>query len=189
MVKWRKGGKEMDVFQGIGKGIERVFETVKDSKEKVKYKAKRYSSQSKLHFQKMEVEGEIKRLYRELGEVYYDSIEQQTTQSKKLVHELMAQLDEQKEILKGIENQMRQHLFKEKEEEPAKRCPYCNEPLGEKDQFCSHCGYSMEETKDFERGVIVDNIEILTKMCPNCGNQVSIHAKYCNRCGLDLENL
>lgn len=178
----------MDLFQSIGKGIEKTVHLLKDSKEKVKYQAKQYSKQSKLRMQKAEVEKEIKNLYKELGQAYYQSVEKKTDQSKKLLHELMAKLDEQKEILKAIENQIRQHIFKESPEEPQRRCPYCNEPMGERDQFCSHCGYSMEETKVFERGVFVDNVEILTKMCPNCGNQVSIHAKYCNRCGLDLEN-
>lgn len=179
----------MDVFHSIGKGIEKTFDALKDSKEKIHYQAKKYSRQSKLRLEKSQVEGEIKRLYEELGEAYYQSIEEGSDQSKKILHELMIKLDQQKEILKALENQLKQDLMEEGQDQPQKRCPHCNEVMEEGDQFCSNCGSSMEETKVFKRGIFVDNVEILTKMCPNCGNQVSVHAKYCNRCGLDLENL
>lgn len=179
----------MDVFQSIGQGIEKTLDALKDSKERIHYQAKKYSRQSKLRLEKSRVEGEIKRLYEDLGEAYYQSIEEGSDQAQRFLHELVAKLDQEKEILKALDNQLKQDLVEEAQEPKERTCPHCHEVLEEGDQFCSHCGSSMEETKVFKRGIFVDNVEILTKMCPNCGKQVSVHAKYCNRCGLDLENL
>ena len=57
----------MDVFQSIGQGIEKTLDALKDSKERIHYQAKKYSRQSKLRLEKSRVEGEIKRLYEDLG--------------------------------------------------------------------------------------------------------------------------
>lgn len=179
----------MDVFQSIGQGIEKTLDALKDSKERIHYQAKKYSRLSKLRLEKSQVEGEIKRLYEDLGQAYYRSIEEGSDQAQRLLHELVAKLDQEKEILKALDNQLKQDLVEEAPGPKERTCPHCHEVLEEGDQFCSHCGSSMEETKVFQRGIFVDNVEILTKMCPNCGKQVSVHAKYCNRCGLDLENL
>lgn len=177
----------LDLFQTIGRGMEKAFDRVKDTSQRAKYSAKMYSNRSKLKIQKMEVEEQINRLYQDLGQAYYDYVEVKTEENQEKIREVMVKIDEQKEILKAIENQIRLHKFKEEAEEVEKRCPCCNEPIEDKDQYCSHCGQSIEETKVFERGIFVDNVEILTKMCPNCGNQLSVHAKYCNRCGLNME--
>lgn len=179
----------MDLFQTIGSGVERVVSSVSDMGKRMKYQAKTATGNSKLRLKIMETENILKGLYEELGRSTYEE-RQDLPLSRRPAMEIMSEIQERREVLKGLENQLRYRQFKEPPKEEPLRCAYCNEPLDPEDRFCPSCGLKVtppEEEEDPGEGIFIDDVEIHTKMCPNCGEQISIHAKYCSRCGTRTE--
>ncbi|MDD3137591.1 MAG: SPFH domain-containing protein [Lachnospiraceae bacterium] len=52
-----------------------------------------------------------------------------------------------------------------------KRCPVCQSPIGEHNNFCYNCGATLQT---------------IGKICPSCGNEIASMANYCPQCGKKL---
>lgn len=77
-----------------------------------------------------------------------------------------------------------------------KTCPHCQQPVGDADAFCNHCGFALTASEPTEnaqpQGAPVYNNTppyggnpggAPVKYCEHCGSPCDIHAAICVHCG------
>ncbi|MFC1748105.1 zinc ribbon domain-containing protein [Pseudomonadota bacterium] len=74
------------------------------------------------------------------------------------------------------------------------RCPECNSPVAEGDQFCRGCGVrltsahvtQMKKSSFLSFGVMPWNTRDRYR-CPKCEHHVSVHDNHCRDCGVEFD--
>lgn len=71
--------------------------------------------------------------------------------------------------------------------ESTKECPNCKSKIGEKERFCSSCGYDTSSSKsehEIKCSGCGCRLEKTTKFCPECGKKYNP----CSKCNADIPN-
>jgi hypothetical protein len=156
----------MDFFNKLGDSIQNV------SKEATK-KAKDLSGTVSLNAQIKESESGLEKLYKAIGEKYYNTY---TADAEEKYTEECAQIKVLKEKIEKDRKSLR-------ELKGLVLCPNCGAEVEQTAAHCPKCG-------TFLKAEVVEPVvtpEQQTSFCPGCGEAVVPGTKFCGKCGTKLD--
>lgn len=168
----------MDLFSGIGRGLEDLAKQAKDVGKKVNIGAKEVSKNTRLKLQIKELEAKIEEAYKLLGKTYYMEMRSQSHKTESTSAELLCQLDDLQVEREALENLLKYREIQGENGDGKARCSNCMEELSPGAKFCSYCGTAVVEDRTIIEGDPVEEIE-----CPNCYYMVTKGSSFCPRCG------
>lgn len=171
----------MDLFSGIGRGLEDLGKKAKDVGQKVNLGAKEASKNTKIKLQLKELETRIQTSFQDLGRTYYMEMRSQSHKTELSSAELLVQLDELHREREALENLLKYREINGMEGDDEKRCTNCHELLSEGDKYCSYCGQEVLSEREIIEANTTNKIE-----CPNCHFKAKSGSDFCSRCGTKL---
>ncbi|MDO5036692.1 MAG: zinc ribbon domain-containing protein [Tissierellia bacterium] len=177
----------MDIFDGIGRGVEDLFNRAVDMGQRVNNTAKEAQKQSKLKLQIKEEQKQLEGLFTHLGEAYYMEMRDQSHRLETKAAQLLLQIDQVIEDIERLENLLKYQELMEAEKNGQKRCARCGAQLDDKAKFCSNCGAEVLDLSGPE-DLIEAEVKKEKHYCLHCHYELEEGAIYCPRCGSKVED-
>lgn len=168
----------MDLFSGIGRGLEDLAKQAKDVGKKVNIGAKEASKNTRIKIQLKEMEMKIQEAYERLGKTYYMEMRSQSHKTESSSAETLYQLDDLHVEKEALENLLKYKEINGENKDGPLRCFNCQEEIGEGAKFCSNCGEAVKTEVEIIEADLVEEVE-----CPNCYYMAKKGSSFCPRCG------
>ena len=164
--------KVNEISKAVGKTASETYSTVAD-------KSGKLVEEAKLKISIADKEGEIKKIYEEIGKSVYDEyksgedVGKAYTKESKKIDKLNSEIKEMEEKIyhnKGL-----------------RVCKECGEVIAIDSTFCSNCGSKQKAVKIKEEKKEEVKEELKEQVCPECGTISDPKAKFCGKCGYKFE--
>ncbi|MBP3195927.1 MAG: zinc-ribbon domain-containing protein [Butyrivibrio sp.] len=117
---------------------------------------------------KQELENNLRKLYAELGEVFYRDNKGNTSFNNKY--------RDQFSKISSVFNELNSMDAKELEAKGLKRCPDCGKEVTLESLFCNMCGHKFGQEPAAQE-------EKKQNVCPHCGAPLEEDSMFCSTCG------
>ncbi|MDO5301811.1 MAG: zinc ribbon domain-containing protein [Tissierellia bacterium] len=168
----------MDLFNQLGKSMEKFGARAKDISVRGMEDMKTASQNAKLKLELRELEDHLMELYQELGRSYY--LEQRNQKSKVEVpsEELLLEIDEENRKREALEHQI---LYRALDGKEADSCPVCGKKVAPDALFCAYCGSKLNDHVE-----VIEMEKPKFKLCSHCHYEAEIESTFCPRCGTEF---
>lgn len=159
--------KIKDISKKVGSVAQDTYKTVAD-------KSGRLVEEAKLKLKTNDLEADIERSYKEMGESIYEKYKSGEDVGKVFAK----QCKEIDKMFKEIQKMDVKVLFLKN----LRICESCSDTIGIENKFCPVCGEKQKKVKIVEK----TEVPVEKNICPQCNTIHGADVNYCTQCGTKL---